>query len=61
MIKPDDEFMTMKEAAEWLKMGYRTLQRLVANRAIPYYKPGREIRFVKRELIRWLENAKVSA
>lgn len=46
----EDEYLTYSEAAVFLKVSKRTLQRLVKNRAIEYRAFGSQIRFLKSSL-----------
>jgi excisionase family DNA binding protein len=35
----NDGLYTMAEAAQWLKIGYSTLEKLVARRRVPFTRP----------------------
>ncbi len=49
------EVLTFREAHEFLKISAPTLRRWVADRKIPYHKAGRQLRFLKDELLEWLK------
>ena len=49
-----DEVLTSKEASKYLKIAPRTLNRHIREHNIPAFKLGREWRFVKSELDKWL-------
>jgi len=46
--------MNAKEAADYLTVADRTLRRYVAEGRLPYYRVGRELRFTKRDLDRYI-------
>ena len=54
-----DEILTIKEASQFLKIGKTTLYKLARNGEIPARKVGREWRFVKSELIKWLKEKQI--
>jgi excisionase family DNA binding protein len=49
-----EELLTAKEACEYLKVAPRTLYRHIREHQIPALKLGREWRFIKSELDKWL-------
>jgi len=53
----NEELLTGKEAAEFLKMNYHYLMRLASQGLIPSHQRGRKHRryFLKSELIAWLK------
>jgi len=51
-----EEVLTTKEASKYLKITPRTLYRHIREHNIPAFKLGREWRFVRSELDRWLIN-----
>jgi excisionase family DNA binding protein len=54
----NEEFLTLPEAAKFLKLSIHTLYKMAQNRRIPAYKAGSCWRFNKEELIKWMrENA----
>ena len=54
------EWLTLKEAAEYLKMGKSTVYKLVRESRIPAHKAGREWRFDAAELDEWLKSGKLA-
>lgn len=55
MSEIDDEVLDVKKAAELLDLGTATIYAAVAANRIPHRKIGRQIRFTRRALVRWLE------
>jgi excisionase family DNA binding protein len=53
-IAQQEELLTAKEASEYLKVSPRTLYRHIRKHQIPAFKLGREWRFIKSELDKWL-------
>lgn len=47
--------MDFKEAKRYLKTSRATLYRLIQNKTIPAFKMGRQWRFKKERLDKWLE------
>ena len=52
------QVMTAKEAAEFLRLGTRKLWELTATRKIRAAKIGRAVRYDRRDLVAYLEQAK---
>lgn len=50
----NEEVLTTKEASKYLKIAPRTLYRHIREHNIPAFKLGRDWRFIKSELDRWL-------
>jgi excisionase family DNA binding protein len=50
-----DEFMTTKEVAQYLRVDQYTIYRLVSQKKIPAFKIGNQWRFKRRVLERWLK------
>lgn len=50
----NDEILTIKEVAEYLKVNERTIYRLAANGEIPAFKVGNSWRFKRAELEAWI-------
>ena len=46
-------FMTVREAAELLRLAPKSLYSLVSQRRIPYRKAGRRLLFLESELVDW--------
>jgi excisionase family DNA binding protein len=51
-------WLTLEEAAKYLKMGKSTLYDLARKRNVPAHKMGREWRFDAEELDEWLKSGK---
>jgi excisionase family DNA binding protein len=49
------EVLTLREAAELLRINVRSLQRLMKAGAVPYAMLGRSVRFRKTKLLAWLD------
>jgi excisionase family DNA binding protein len=56
-----DEWFTLAELGDWLKISRTTAYRLVRERDIPAYRIGRASRVRRSDLERWLEDAARSA
>ena len=50
-------FMTVREAAELLRLAPKSLYSLVSQRRIPYRKAGRRLLFLESELVDWTRPA----
>jgi excisionase family DNA binding protein len=50
-------FMTVREAAELLRLAPKSLYSLVSQRRIPFRKAGRRLLFLEAELIQWTRPA----
>ena len=50
-------FMSVPEAAEFLRLAPKTLYGLVSQRRIPFRKAGRRLLFLESELIEWTRPA----
>lgn len=50
-----DDILTAKGAAEYLKVGVRTVRYLARKGAMPGKKSEREWRFSRTELLQWVE------
>jgi excisionase family DNA binding protein len=51
-----DEWFTLTELGDWLKISRTTAYRLIRDRHIPAYSIGRATRIRRRDVERWLEN-----
>lgn len=49
--EPEDEVLTVPEAAEYLKMTRQGLYQLVMKKKIPFFKIGGAVRFHKSDLV----------
>ncbi len=54
----DDDILTIKEVAEYLKLTERTLYRLVQEGQVPGFKVGNSWRFKRADIERWIEDQK---
>ena len=50
---PGPEILNIRDAAELLRISDRTIRRLVRGQAIPHFRAGQQIRFVRAELMSW--------
>jgi DNA binding domain, excisionase family len=50
---PGPEILNVPDAAALLRISDRTIRRLVRGDAIPYFRAGQQIRFVRAELMSW--------
>jgi len=48
-------FMSVGEAAEFLRIAPKTLYGLVSQRRVPYRKAGRRLLFLESELVEWTQ------
>lgn len=51
----DDIILTLKELAQYLKVGEQWVYQKVYQRSIPFYKIGKYTRFRKSEIDQWLQ------
>jgi excisionase family DNA binding protein len=58
MAKTLGDILTLEELARYLRIPKSTLYKLVREGAIPSQKVGRQWRFRKPAIDRWLENVK---
>lgn len=58
---PKEIYLTLDEAAEYCRVGKRTLQRYLAEGLLPYYRPGggRRIVFWEPDLDAFLQQGRV--
>jgi excisionase family DNA binding protein len=57
-IQDPDEFLTMKQACEFLKLAKPTLYAFTCKRTIPYFKKGKFIFFKRVDLIDWMNSGR---
>ena len=55
-VAPDDEILTIEEAGAYLKIGKRSIYKLVNEGKIPHGKILTKYRFIKSDLFAWLQN-----
>ncbi len=60
MPRATDELLTAAETCRYLKVTSRTLYRYIQERRMPAFKLGKEWRFVRSDLDRWLRQGAVS-
>lgn len=53
---PDDEILTVKELADYLKIAEKTAYRFVAEGKIPAFKVGSAWRFKKDTIDAWIKS-----
>ncbi|MBL4821246.1 MAG: helix-turn-helix domain-containing protein [Gammaproteobacteria bacterium] len=56
----NDEILTLKEVAEYLKLAEKTAYRLAAKGKLPGFKVGGSWRFKKEDIEQWIEENKKS-
>lgn len=54
---PQSDWMTPREAAEYLKIAYTSIHKLTSSESIPYCRVGRSLRFSRRALDQWMEDS----
>lgn len=54
----NDEILTLKEVAEYLKLAEKTAYRLAAEGKLPGFKVGGSWRFKREDIDRWIEEKK---
>lgn len=52
----NDEILTIKEVADYLKVNERTIYRLANKGEIPAFKVGNNWRFERAEIAKWMSN-----
>ena len=55
----NDEIMTLKEVAEYLKLAEKTAYRLAAEGKLPGFKAGGSWRFKSSDIENWIEEEKI--
>lgn len=54
----NDEILTLKEVAEYLKLAEKTAYRLAQNGKLPGFKVGGSWRFKRKDIENWIEQQK---
>ncbi|ASG02756.1 helix-turn-helix domain-containing protein [Vibrio cholerae] len=54
----DDQILTLKEVAAYLKLAEKTAYRLASEGKLPGFKVGGSWRFKKDDLEKWIESQK---
>jgi excisionase family DNA binding protein len=52
---PKDDFITVEELAEMLKVSPRTIQRIIERKELPAIRVGRQLRFRREWVSEWLK------
>jgi len=55
-VEVNEGYLTVKEAAEFLKIVTGSLYNLISQNKVPYHKSGKKVLFKKSELVEWLAN-----
>ncbi len=56
---PENEIMTVPTLAEFLRCDKSTIYRLLKNKKIPAFKIGSDWRFIKANIIGWMQDSAV--
>ncbi len=54
-----DKWLTLEQIAEYLQMSISSIYKMAQSGKIPSYKVGRQWRFKKEEIDKWVEKRKV--
>lgn len=57
-VDPPDELLDVTEAAKYLNLAKQTVYIKVSKREIPHIKQGKKLRFLKSDLLAWLEQGR---
>jgi excisionase family DNA binding protein len=57
----NDEILTKKEAAKYIKISVATIDRLMASRAIPFSKINGRVLFIRELLFKWVKSKSVAS
>ncbi len=60
-LSVNKKYLTLSEAANYLRVSQRNLRNMVKNNKIPFYKPEGKILFKISELDKFIENNKVDS
>lgn len=55
--KSMEKLMTIKEVAKYLRLSVHTLYKMAEQKRIPALKAGKQWRFKKEEIDKWLKNS----
>jgi putative molybdopterin biosynthesis protein len=55
-MEADNELFTLDEISTYLKLTKGTVYKLCQARKLPYFKAGRQIRFSKKSIDKWIAN-----
>ena len=56
-----DEFLTISDVADMLKISERTVRRLQGRGELPSYRVGSQLRFRRADVERWIESCREAA
>ena len=59
MVKKDTDLLTVKEVADYLRMGLLTVYKLIQTGKIPAFKIGKQWRIKKEDLEKYIEVQKL--
>jgi len=54
-MKEKNEFLTVEELAELLKVSPRTIRRIIKRKEMPVIRIGRQLRFRRQDVDNWLD------
>jgi len=57
----NDKPMSVKEAAEFLGLSKQTIYGFMFRKVLPYYKPGKQCFFLKKDLINYLMEGRIKS
>lgn len=60
-MEANNELFTLDEISAYLKLTKGTVYKLCQARKLPYFKAGRQLRFSKKSIDRWITNKERSA
>lgn len=61
IIKPEEEVLTVEEAAKLLRVSKAWIYQEAQAGRLPAYKVGRNVRFTRPTLLAWLERQRTAA
>jgi excisionase family DNA binding protein len=60
-LKSEPKLMTVAEVAEYLRISRASVYRLVRSRQLPVSNVGRQLRFRRDSIDRWLQGKEISS
>ncbi|MBA4320205.1 MAG: repressor LexA [Flavobacterium sp.] len=54
-----EDILTLQEVAEYLKVNEKTVYRMVQSKKLPAFKVGNQWRFLKMDIIKWIESRNI--
>ncbi len=58
--RTEPNYLTVKEAAAYLRKSVGAIHNLVYRKQLPVYKPGGRLLFRKKDVDRWIEKSRLS-